>query len=180
MKTACFSWAFVLCCSLVLADDKGGWKEYASAEGRFRVFFPADPEVGKVPNQKPEMHRVAVKRQSADGLGYMCYWTVKEGSFKNKEAETAYLKGIQVGAVKSSKGELAGEKEIDLDGLQGREFFVKISESNYVRFRAYVNGKHVYNLQVWGKNKGAVRSHDADKFLKSFVAKRQLDPGAGK
>jgi hypothetical protein len=53
--------------------------------------------------------------------------------FNSKEGETAYLKSIQEGAVKSSKGELDGEKEIALDGLRGREFFVKVSENKYVR-----------------------------------------------
>jgi hypothetical protein len=70
--------------------------------------------------------------------------------------------------VKSSKGALDGENEIQVDGLHGREFFVKMSGSNYVRFRAFVNGRYTYSLQVWGKDKEAVKSQDADKFLKSF------------
>jgi hypothetical protein len=180
MKTACMTLTFALCYSLVPADDKEKWKEYSSAEGRFQVHFPGVPEVGTVPNQKPEMHRVAVKRPSSDGLGYMCYWTVKEEPFRDKESEVAYLKGLQEGAVKSSRGELDGEKEIELDGLKGREFFVKVSKNNYVRFRAFVSGKHVYTIQVWGKDNEAVQSQDADKFLKSFVVKRKSDKDTGK
>jgi hypothetical protein len=180
MKTAGMILTFALCYSLLLADDKGNWKEYSSAEGQFKIHFPGVPEVGTVPNQKPVMHRVGLKRSSADGLGYTCYWTVKEKPFRNKEAETAYLKSFQEGAVKSSRGELDGEKEIELDGLTGREFFVKVSKNNYVRFRVYVSGKYVYNLQVWGTNNEAVQSQDADRFLKSFVVKSKSDKDTGK
>jgi hypothetical protein len=40
-----------LFCPLVLAEDKGEWKEYSSTEGRFKLLFPEDPEVGKVPTK---------------------------------------------------------------------------------------------------------------------------------
>src|SRR5262249_49773198 len=141
MNSACLTLTVALTCSLVPADDKSEWKEYKSAEGRFKVLFPVAPEVGKVPGQKPELHSVVVKRQAVDGLGYMCYWSIREEAFKNGEEEAAFLKGLQEGAVKAGKGVLDGEKEIELDGLRGREFFVKLSGSDYVIFRAYVNGK---------------------------------------
>jgi HEAT repeat protein len=51
----------------------------------------------------------------------MCYWSLKEEPFKNKEAEAIYLKSIQEGALKSSKGVLDGEKEFDLDGLKCKD-----------------------------------------------------------
>lgn len=159
--------------SFASTEDKGEWKEYASAEGRFKVLFPSNPRVSKVPNRKPELHRIGVRRSSEDSLGYLCYWSIKDRPFRSKELAAAYLIGVQTGALKSSKGLLDGDNVIELAGLPGREFFVKISDSNYLRCRAYVNGRYVYTLQVWGRNKNAVSSADAEKFLKSLVVKQE-------
>jgi hypothetical protein len=155
-------------CAPAFADGQPAWKEYASKEGRFKVHFPEEPVAGKIPNQKPEMHRVGVKRPKLDALGYTLTWTVKDQPYKDDQAEQAFMKGVQLGSVNATKGTLESEAEIKLNGVPGREFTFKISDDSYYRYRVFVDKTYVYHLLVMGRDKKAVESEDAVKYLKSF------------
>ncbi len=109
-----------------------------------------------------------VQRQNPESLGYICQWTIKEKPYANRDAEAAYLKGSQLGALTASKGKLVEEKAIDLEKVQGRDLIIELPDRSLLRVRSFVAGKRVINLQVSGKDKDAVSSGDALKFLDSL------------
>src|SRR5262249_43334087 len=145
--------------------DENQQSLYAPKEANFEVRFPSDPTVKMTPHGSETIHVAGIQRQAVDGLGYVCQWVIKEKLFGSEEAEVAYLKGQQEGALKSSRGNLVSEKEISLNGVPGREFIIEYDDQNVLRCRVYLAGKRVVNLQVWGKDKEAVSSKDAVKFF---------------
>jgi hypothetical protein len=149
--------------------DYQGWKEYASAEAGFKVRFPGEPIVKTASPATGNFHLVGIQRQAIDELGYTCQWTIKEKAYENKEAEAAYLKGQQSGAVKSSKGKLVEENAIVSDGFTGRQYIIEVASQNVLHCRSYLAGKRVITLQVWGKDVESVQSPNAVKFFDSLM-----------
>jgi hypothetical protein len=149
--------------------DYSQWKLYAPKEATFKVRFPSDPTLRTTPHGSETIHVAGVQRQGVDGLGYVCQWLLKEKPSASREAEAAYLKGQQEGALKSSNGKLVEEKEITLGGVPGREFIIAVADRNVLHCRVYLAGTQVINLQVWGRDKEAVSSGEAIKFLDSLA-----------
>jgi hypothetical protein len=147
--------------------DYQGWKEYAPSEAAFEVRFPTEPVVNTPTPATGNFHVAGVQRRAVDELGYTCQWTIKEKAYSS-EAEGAYLRGQQAGALKSSKGKLVEEKDITLDGVPGREFIIELADKNVFRIRTYLAGKRMITLQVVGKDTESVRSLDAVKFFESL------------
>jgi hypothetical protein len=148
--------------------DYEGWEKYNPAEGGFHAFFPKKPVVKKASPATGNFHVIGVQRSALDELGFSCQWKMKDQPSSNKDAEVAYLLGQQTGMVLSAKGKLIEGKEISVDGVLGRDFIVKIDEANTFRCRAFVSGKLIGTLTVYGKDAETVRSGDAKKFLESF------------
>jgi hypothetical protein len=93
---------------------------------------------------------------------------MREKPFEKKELEAAYLKGQQLGVLQATKGKLISEKEISVDGAQGREFIIQVSDKDMARTRIVMAGRRVVHLQVWGMDQNALQSKDTEKFLQSL------------
>jgi hypothetical protein len=148
--------------------DYQGWKQYAPTEPGFEVWFPSEPLVRAASQATGNLHVAGVQRRGPDDLAFTCQWKIRDQPFASPEAELAYLMGQQLGALKSTKGRLLVEQEITLDGSRGREFIIAIDDTNVNRIRSYLAGKRMVSLQVLGKDKEAVHSTDATKFLDSL------------
>ena len=141
---------------------------YAPKEAAFEVRFPAAPTVEKKPNLFRTIVMANVRRKAVDELGFNCQWLLKSSASSAKEGELIYLKGSVAGAVTAARGKLLEEKAIMHGDFIGREFIVLISEGNTFRSRVFVAGKRVISLQVWGKDKDAVNSKEANAFFDSL------------
>jgi hypothetical protein len=144
------------------------WTEYASEEGKFRVFFPSKPKESKTKSGSLVLHFVQTPRTSIDGLSFGCQWTVREKPFSEEAAQRIFLWAQQQGFVKASKGKLVETKTIKVDGSVAQDYIVKVAEADTVRGRALCLDRHCYHLQIWGKDAQAVRSAEAERFFASF------------
>jgi len=153
--------------ALRAADPK--WHEYTSKEGKFRVLFPTKPKEMETKSGSLLIHRAQTNRTTVDGLSFSCSWMIKEKPFAEEGAKDVFLLAHQQGFVRTSKGKLIETKALAVDGNRAREYIVRVSNVDTVRCRAICCDRHCYTLQVWGKDTGAVRSADAEKFLKAFT-----------
>jgi len=134
---------------------------YSPKEAAFELRFPAEPTVQKKPQLFGSVIIMAgIQRKSVEEFGYVCQWLIRDKAFDSPEAENIYLIGQQIGSVTGSKGKLLHEKKISLNGINGREFAVQVSDNNVFRCRVFLAGKRVINVQVWGKDLQALDSEE--------------------
>jgi hypothetical protein len=141
---------------------------FAPKEANFQVRFPGAFVEKTTPSGEETVHVAGAQRKAVGELGYVCQWLVKPRAFDDKKAVEDYLLGQQEGCLRLSKGKLLAEAAIDRDGVPGREFTIEVSANNVCRFRVYVAGARVIDLQVWGKDREAVSSESATRFLESL------------
>jgi hypothetical protein len=152
--------------------DYSGWKKYAPAESAFEVYFPADFAVKPPSKETGDLHIASIRQPDADKLGFNCQWKDMGQPAPSKDVEVKFLGDVQKGSLVGSKGKLLEEKEISLGSYVGREFIMDAAEPKAVaHYRMYVAGKRFVMLQVWGKDKNAVSSAEAMKFLDSLTFK---------
>jgi hypothetical protein len=149
------------------------WEEYRSTEGRFTVRFPETPVPKTVPHKDAsgkvtQFHLVGVRRHGAEGFGYAVQYFDRPNPPGDKVAEATYLKEVQAAAQLGAKGKLLAEKEIDLNGVPGREFSIKGTKDTCMRYRVYAVGARTYTLWFSAKDEKALDSETARKFFKSF------------
>lgn len=154
--------------TLTATDNYTGWEKYDSREGGFHVYFPKKPVVKTPSSATGQFHVIGIQRTNANELSFSCQGKLKAEPFVDQAAEAAYLKGQQAGAVLSSKGKLIEEKEIEVDSVTGRDFIITFNETTTLRSRAFVFGKVICTITVFGKDADSVRTGDAKKFLESF------------
>jgi hypothetical protein len=147
-------------------DD--AWEKYNPSEGGFQISFPKKPVVKKASVMTGNFHVAGVQRMAINEFGFNCQWKIKDQPYADKDAEIPYLKGQQTGMVLAAKGKLVEEKEINLDGIRGRDFVVRLDAANTFRCRSFISGKLICTLAVYGKDADAVHTGDAKKFLESF------------
>jgi hypothetical protein len=163
----------VLFCALAPlgADEKSEWKEFAPKESGISIKFPTKPVLGKVGTGEDQMQTAAVKRAAVKALGYTLYWRTMKKPYGSAAEAEAYMKNQQKGVVES--GKLVSEEKVPLGEHKGRELTVTVNEATTLRCRVFVIGKLVCTLVVQGQSPDAVKSDDAERFLKSLKLSRE-------
>jgi hypothetical protein len=141
---------------------------YAPPGAGFAVQFPGDSIVierlaGAQPNEF-----VSACWDSAGGPSYVCRCRDVDESFPNDEGAARYLHGCRDFFVELAMGAMPSDNVLHADGALGREFVIEIREGTVVRERVYLAGSRFISLAVWGRNREAVRSADAERFLGSL------------
>jgi TonB family protein len=153
--------------------NPNNWKEFSSTEGGFLVLLPGKPseEAQSVdsPFGKLDLRLLTLKSTALYTVMFVDY--PQTADIKDTKA---FLDGLRDNGIKAAKGTLLEEKEIALDGSQGRFLKVQMSNGYISRTKFYLVKNRLYQLSIvtWDKNAPAeiLRFHNeiADKFLDSF------------
>lgn len=157
------------------------WKTFNSAEGKFSVLLPAEPE-----RQVQDLDSVVGKltMYSYTCLGKAGYLMVSYSDYPREATDAAnaeqILDGVVAGVQKSLAGEVFPSNKIVLKGsantgatpveYPGREFTgKKIHEGSeiFYSWKVYLVGRRLYQLAAL-TNKANATSPDVSKFLTSF------------
>jgi hypothetical protein len=125
----------------------GSWIDYTSSEGRYTVSLPAQPKLG------------TQESATADGQKFLQYMaTVQQsdviylvGYFDHVAGTTFSADRARDGMVKAVKGNLLSERNISLNGYQGRELRVgrEAEGTEYIILARFLDTEsRVYVLQV--------------------------------
>ena len=150
-------------------QQKKDWVKYNSAEGRYSVLFPNEPELetqevtAAATGEKFTQYR-ATSYYSANTYG-VAYFDHRGGTFSFDEARD--------GVIASLKATLLAEKAISLGRYRGRElrFSAKVGVIEvFVLMRYYVVGKRIYIVQfAYQRSSGNSSAEKAAKFFDSFT-----------
>lgn len=146
--------------------------EYASAEGKYKVRFPAPG----TPKLRSDTTKSAVGDltvniatfANSDGNVWLVSYTDFPAAATKPENHKTLLDGIREGA-KGRDGKLSGEEksiEHGADKLPGREFLVEKGKQR-VKMRVVVSGSRVYQVALIGTEAFAA-GKDGTAFLDSF------------
>ncbi len=171
MRQNRIAWAVGCVLLLVSGCGKAGkaeFKEFASAEGRFKVKMPGTP--------KEEMHfagLVSMKVYSVqeENGAYAVAFADMPISMPESAAQVqARLDGARDGMVKKANATLTSAHSISLRGTHpGREVNADLpAQKGKLRARVYLVDKRLYQVMVVG-TKSWTTSSDATKFLDSLV-----------
>ncbi|HEV2021196.1 MAG TPA: hypothetical protein VGQ94_01570 [Terriglobales bacterium] len=150
-------------------QQKTDWVKYVSAEGRYSVLFPNQPEVSTQEttastNEKVTQHLAA---SSDQGTAYLIGYFDKTGM-------TFSFDKARDGMISKIKGTLLAEKEISLGGYPGREVKVAATGSDDAEYialaRYYVVGDRIYVVEVvFPKASERATTEKVAKFFDSFT-----------
>src|SRR4030042_4579780 len=144
------------------------WKEFSSANGKFSVMMPGEPQeqhetvktaVGPVDLY---MHILDVGT-SAYIVGYSDY---PEDLIKNSEVNIL-LEGARNGAISNIRGTLVNEKDISIAGNPGKEFNFSVPHRPELpnkgigKSRIFLVGNRLYQCMVVGDKN--TKNEDIDK-----------------
>jgi hypothetical protein len=150
----------------VSGDSRTG--VYSPPGAGFAIQFPGDSIVierlaGAQPNEF-----VSACWDSVGGPSYVCRCRDVDQPFPNDESAARYLHGCRDFFVELAMGAMLSDNVLHADGAPGREFVIELREGTVVRERVYLAGSRFISLAVWGRNRKAVRSADAERFLGSL------------
>jgi hypothetical protein len=162
-------------------QETAPWKTFNSAEGKFSVLLPAEPE-----RQVQDLDSVVGKltMYSYTCLGKAGYLMVSYSDYPREATDAAnaeqILDGVVAGVQKSLAGEVIPSNKIVLKGsakndatlveYPGREFTgKKMHEGSeiFYSWKVYLVGRRLYQLAAL-TNKANATSPDVSKFLTSF------------
>lgn len=164
----------ILACILVgtamsLAGDQPAskWKEFKSAEGRFKVLLPTDPKTFSQDSEsefgKTVLHFHVCE---VDGVTYLTNYADAPEAAKKQKVDTL-LDACRDGGVRNSGGKLVSEKKIKLGDHPGRELTIAPDNEMVFRSRVYLVNWRLYQLVVVGP-KDKVGSKDVTAYFESF------------
>jgi WD40 repeat protein len=157
--------------SLGRDEDTSTWKEFVSAEGRFRVLLPGEPErkTQQIPTPMGACTLYAFvwenkRRDFALLVSYNDYPPVVNGAPPDQ-----VLDGVRDGVVMGTPGaRLNGEQRITLHGYPGREVRVDIPGKGTLRNRMYLVQNRLYQLSAPRLGGGGPSEETITRFLDSF------------
>jgi hypothetical protein len=132
------------------ADVSGTWKEFSSAEGRFKVQFPGTPVESSLPAGSAGLMPVAAYKSAA--LYSAMYLDYPE-PLKNFVAVIELLDNLRLGEFEmAEKGgmnpKLVNETTLSLDGYPGRFLVLEFSNNQIYRRKMVVVKNRVYIITV--------------------------------
>jgi WD40 repeat protein len=151
-------------------EDFSTWKEFTSAEGRFRVLMPGEPvkqdQVAPTPAGPITVHMFMDENKAANYSFTVGYNDIPP--FAPRGNDDTMLDGVRTGALASFPGaRLVGEQRIKLGSHPGRDLTIDLAAKGMVRQRIYLVGNRLYQLLV--ARSGSWPSAAAiDKFFDSF------------
>jgi hypothetical protein len=164
--------------SLAYAVQETAWINYNSAEGRYNVSLPAQPDLS------------TQESATADGQKFLQYMAKVQqsnvvylvGYFDHVPGTTFSADRARDGMVSAVKGTLVSERTISLDGYPGREFKVvaKFETTDYVLLAKFWDAENrVYVLQVVypKSSESEAMSKSAAKYFDSFQILKNSTPG---
>ena len=161
-------WAMACGLLLVSGCGKAEFKEFASADGRFKVQMPGTPQE-KTETVAGATMKIYTLREK-DGAYVVGFLDLPIPSGESEAQLQARLDGSRDGAVRGVGGTLTSESNITLSGkYPGREVQADIpSKKGVLRARIYFVDQRLYQMIVTGTKPWAT-SADATKFLDSLV-----------
>lgn len=161
-------WAMACGLLLVSGCGKAEFKEFASADGRFKVQMPGTPKEETQTAAGATMKIYSL--QEKDGAYAAAFADLPIPSGESEAQLQARLDGSRDGMVRNVGGTLTSESRITLSGkYPGREVQADIpSKKGVLRARIYLVDRRLYQVMVTGTKPWAT-SADATKFLDSLV-----------
>src|SRR5262249_24557950 len=137
---------------LVARAGASNWQDFSSPDGRFSVSMPGVPQESRrteAPLQKQiEIHQFQVLIHKKDVGYYVHYFdlsaAVPEGAFFAR-LHTSILNDFP-------GGQLTNERQIEVNGLRGREYIISKPPRITIVRRVFVAGSRVYMVTVSGSN----------------------------
>jgi hypothetical protein len=146
----------------------GNWKEFSSAEGKYKVMMPGTPKetTQASPAGPIKFHTVEEK----NGAYVVNFTDITGTASEPPEKIDQRLDGARQGAAGNVQGKVVKEDKITLEGkYPGRDIQIELpNDKGLIRVRMYfVNGR-LYQVMAVG-TKSWTGSGDVQKFLDSFA-----------
>src|SRR6185503_4490286 len=159
----------LICAAVAFAVQESTWINYTSAEGRYSVALPSQPEVASQESTTPggtkltQYKATVVKESTVFMVGYFDY--VPGTTFSLDKARDGMVSGV--------KGTLLSESVISLAGSPGRELKVVTNTEGtefVMRARVFDLDRRVYVLQfiVPKSDEDSTSATNAAKYFDSF------------
>lgn len=153
----------------LLPDEKPAWSEFVSPEGRFKVLLPAKPTKQTI-TLDTSKGQIVYNGFIASSGGIICivnYADLPTPVTAPNEIKTIFDEARNE-FVKATEGKLMSEKNISLEGNQGREFQIEMRGVK-AKGRFYLVNRRFYQLAFMNAGLYGTPSDDeVDKFLDSF------------
>ncbi len=153
---------------------KGGdklkeFEEYYSADGRFSILFPGEPEeslqsVTTVAGQINLVMVSAGSKKSGFVVGYADY---PRNVVENSDPEKV-LDGARDGAVRNVRGQLTDETTLDFHGHPAREIRVEVAKKTSIRSRLILIENRLYQVMVISQS-ARILNGKGSEFFDSFT-----------
>ena len=156
------------------APDKSKIVSYLSEKSGFKLDFPGKPEIVEKKIDAAQVTFYSVKLKGANEIAMISDF---DFDVETKLEKTDIFDQVKQNYLAFENAELAYEKDIDHNGLKGKEFGVKLFLEFY-KVRAFVKNGRVYEListvTNWGilekynKQKAAEFENESERFFNSF------------
>ena len=144
----------------VAAPDRyEGWKDYAFADGKFSVKYPADKAV--LPEPRCYVGRISGCNFNTGSSGLRLSWG------KIDRAPSEFMHAVIDG--EKARGKLLELHDVKVNGIDAKEFVVAAEKDGDMRFRTLVAGDTF--VMIFGfnlKSKFSESKEEIDKFIESM------------
>jgi hypothetical protein len=149
-------------------DPVGEWKSFISKEGNYEVQMPGTPlenrKIVKLPNGTVFVVQATLEVKKGE---YVVGFSEHPDAVVKADTAEKRLDNARNGVLSKTHAKLKSEKQIKLEGHNGRELDLEINANLVVRARLFVINNRMYQLMVVGPRE-LVASADTGKFLDSF------------
>lgn len=148
-------------------SEQASWKEFGSRSESFRALFPGIPEVSKSEVTTPTGTIVSTRftvRAGADATYDVMYNDYPKSIVGAIDRETL-LDSTRDGLVHQTKGRIASEKKLKLDGKLGREVEIRGLDATLYTVQLVLVDRRLYQVLVIDRKS---KTADTRKFLDSF------------
>ena len=168
-----FLTAFAVFCCLSSALTAQEWKEFKSAEGKFKVILPTEPQKQTIP-LKTAVGEVMYNAFISETSGGKVAWGVSYNDYPieiPKANTEKVLQGGKMGAMRRFNAKVINEIKLQMGNHTGLEFTLegKMGERDLIyHSRIFLVGSRMYQLQVIQVDGEPVDVSDTFRFLGSF------------
>lgn len=164
------------------APDKGELKEFLSEDKTFQITFPGVPKINKQATEEAAFMNYLVYRTGSHSIINTADFNFEIESIKEKFYET-YKSNL----LKSPKTTVQAERDVKIDGRDGKEFDV-LSDYQFQKVRILIVGRRAYELKSgvtnwqilskYNKEKVADFENETARFFNSFKHLKIPEPVA--
>ena len=146
-------------------ESAGGWSEFSSTAGYFKILVPSKPEEsGETTNSEFGPYTTHLFKSKSANAIYIFGWVDYDPKFNfNRRAE---LNANRDNFLKGVNAKLLSEHDITLDGYTGIEFTAE-NQQAFFKSRVYIIGRRPYQLIV-AVPTGRNDDEGMSRFLASF------------